>query len=60
GEGGLEVVAATAIEFKPASPEVVEPPAEEDAPEAPMLFLEPKQAEVEDVEEADEERPPAG
>ncbi|MBT2211646.1 hypothetical protein GNZ18_14750 [Actinomadura sp. NEAU-AAG5] len=50
-EGVIEVVAATAIEFKPADPEILDVPAE-DVPEAPAVFLEPDHAD-------DEERPPA-
>ncbi|MFD0690803.1 hypothetical protein [Actinomadura fibrosa] len=46
-DGGVpEIVAATAIEFKPADPGILQVPAEEaseDAPEAPAVFLEPKQ-----------------
>ena len=49
--GAGEPAAATDIAFKAAEPETLETP-DEDAPEAPMLFLEPKPA--------DEERPPHG
>ncbi|WP_242911205.1 tetratricopeptide repeat protein [Actinomadura terrae] len=50
-EGEIEVVAATAIEFKPADPEILDVPGEEDVPEAPAVFLEPDHAD-------DAERPP--
>ncbi|WP_433472090.1 hypothetical protein ACQPZP_24690 [Spirillospora sp. CA-142024] len=43
--------AATDIEFKPAEPEVLDTP-EDDAPKAPVVFLEPKPT--------DEEQPPPG
>ncbi|WP_396454919.1 hypothetical protein [Actinomadura sp.] len=46
-----EPMAATDIAFQPAEPEVAEAP-DEDVPQAPAVFLEPKQA--------DEEQPPPG
>jgi tetratricopeptide (TPR) repeat protein len=59
GDGGpagdevsAEPAAATDIAFMPAEPEVLEA-SEEDAPQAPAVFLEPKPADG-------EERPPAG
>ncbi|MFA1551220.1 hypothetical protein [Actinomadura chokoriensis] len=50
-EVASEPPAATDIAFQPAEPEVREAP-EEDAPEAPAVFLEPRRA--------DEEQPPQG
>ncbi|WP_242614574.1 hypothetical protein [Actinomadura roseirufa] len=56
-EPGPEIVAATAIEFKPADPESLEPPADEDLPNAPVVFLEPKPTELDStgLETADTE-----
>jgi tetratricopeptide (TPR) repeat protein len=51
---------ATDITFKPAEPEVLEA-RDEDVPQAPAVFLEPKPADEPAGEAADgEERPPAG